>query len=799
MFSKSSKYAIYALRPYIAPLPARRLLSTSRANFSSAAEDDSFASLQEDETKSAPDSKPTITKHQSEDRRNRRTQRILDVDALGQPGKILVLPLSKRRQPKVAHQDRKKSKESSAEKKTSLPVDSFIQEITPGSGDDYISLLDEIRSSISSGDILSSEEWVKLQVKIERSFTLNQLSNYVAQYSHRTPPLSPISDESTADAEVDASGESETWQPGEFFEAMTGEGDTATSNVYQAPKSVNSEKKTKLTKEVLAERILRECWQLEVQDAIGKLDIRLPSQVIFMLLSSDQYSLEELAHSHDAKIEPFGSLNLIRVYGTRRACESVQEIVKTYCTGIRTESIDLSFLDTLRADESTLKEFSEWLAKTYGVYIPDLDRNPIASVSYFAGSEHMFNRARQELELASSILSVKPVSFSSYVPSDATGLLKSISSKRSEVLSLLYRSKSWTRWSIPTSLEDYTKESLPPLFSEHKPTFSSEILQVLRERASRTNPNDVEERLTAAIGQCLYQSSSGDNATHLSAAQLGDSGMPRLWHGWLPKMLSFIGTLQRFPGTKEGSRHHQFRMLPCNQNDRTLPALEVDLTLSWERNSKGSASLAKVSLNNVRAIVEETSIDYLLPESNYDLRFTRTLTREIFKVSEDGDSDMLREILLSSLDEPLHQRGKPFPPTCQVPLPGSLLRDIQPNGNKYAFDSDKLESDTIIGQYWLPSIRSFSGTMIQSFDFLGEKLNYNHINGGPLGVRKDDQVSLEMLVDRMPLSPSTAGRKLSNAESDSADAILEQEFRSFYRTACQLAFALTKHSSRRQA
>lgn len=797
MFGRSSKYAAFSIRPYIAPLPKRQLvgLSSRYSNFSSVADNDSSPNRPDDDHKA-----PSASDYEDEDphteryrQHKARTQK-LDVDALGKPGQILVVPLRKRRRRTIEQQNDENLDESSTKVASPVSADLFGNFKSKENGDnDYVAYLDELRASYSPGDTVSREEYIELQAKVEEGFTLSQLSKYYYSFRQQSTTSPSKEDIETNPNNNDVTND-EQWQATASREAS--EDDKLSSG--QILKSQKTKKTNKLRKDILTERIIRDCWQLEVQDEMGSLKVNIPSQVISVILSSEQYSLEELAHSHNTKIEPFGSLNFIRVSGNRSACESVREIVKAYGAEIRTESFEQPLLN----DKSWLIDgkpaksgFLESIARTLGIYINDPGRSSIVSAAYTAKDED-FVRLKRDLELANSAQSAnEKVSFCADVPSSASGFMKQISRKRRQVMGLLEREKPWARWAIPTSLQDYNEDSLPPLFSQHKSTFSSEILQVLREKSTKNGQHGLEEKLSATIGQCLFRTpSSLDSVTKINATQLGEHSFPRYFHGWLhPKGESLVRTRRIFPGDRTQIRLHRFRMTPCDPNDVKLPVLEVEISVPWINDPEAKFPFAGPELLSVKAIVEENSIDYLLPEVNYDIRFTRTLTQEIYGVNGTKQPQALRNALLSSLNEVLSDPKEPFPPSCQVPVPATMLHDILPDQAQKSSE----RPDAIEGSYWFPGLQKALGTMVRTYEYSGERLCYSPNVKGSLD-SKSDQLNLEMFVNTKPSYYTRLQRRRNVDETlDPASDTVEEEFRAFYMTACQLAIELTQHSSRR--
>lgn len=796
MLSRSSKYAAFSIRPYIAPLPKRQLvgLSNRYSNFSSVAESDGSPNRSDDDRKT-----PSAADYEDEDphverysQYKARTQR-LDVDSLGKPGQILLVPLRKRRRRTIKQQDDLTSDDNS-NKVTSPVSDAFFGNFKSNEIDnnDYSAYLEELRAPYSPGDTVSREEYIELQAKVEEGFTLSQLSKYYNSFPQRTTPSVSEGDIEVNSNNNDINNDDEQWQATASRETSEDDGLSGAQN----PKFRKTKKANSLRKDILTERIIRDCWQLEVQDEMGSLKVNIPSQVISVILSSEQYSLEELAHSHNTKIEPFGSLNFIRVSGNRSACESVREIVKAYCAEIHTESFEQPLVNDkswLIDGKAAKSRFLESIARTFGIYINDPGRNSVASAAYIAKDED-FVRLKRDLELANSAQHAnEQISFCADVPSSASGFMKRISKKRRKVMGLFEREKPWARWVIPTSLQDYNEASLPPLFSQHKPTLSSEILKVLRENSPNNGQQGHEEKISAAIGQCLFRApESLDSVTKINANQLGEHSFPRYFHGWLhPKGESLVRTRRIFPGDRTQIRLHRFRMTPCDSNASRLPVLEVEISVPWFNDPKAKFPFSGPELLSVKAIVQETSIDYLLPEVNYDIRFTRTLTQEIYGANGTEQPEALRNAILSPLNGVLSDAQQPFPPGCDVPIPTTMLHDILHNQNSSS------SPDTIEGRYWFPGVQQALGTMVRTYEYSGERLCYSPNVKGSLE-SKSDQLNLEMFVNTKPSYYARLQRRNNIDETlDLTSNTLEQEFRAFYMTACQLAIELTQHSSRR--
>ncbi|KAH8692839.1 hypothetical protein BGW36DRAFT_325271 [Talaromyces proteolyticus] len=752
------------------------------SKFSTSSENDPPTSLNTEETRvntldnGSKDSHTLKIGHKGDNRKE------VGIDVLGKSGEIIVLPQKKRRKPRVLD-----GKKIGKEKLGGNGL--FNLSAKPGTNaggqnvklidDDYNTFLDELRDLQSPGDELSREEWINLQAKLEVSFTMNQLLAYLEDFER--PPskdttTQPKDSETTWLAEDNSVPTSETL-------------DDTQKDAYKI-KGININHR----KEHVAERILRECWQLTVQDEAGGLDISLPSHIISLLVESDQYSLEELAHSHNAKIELFSSANMIRVFGSKRACESVREIVNTYTSNIRTEPIGVPLLNNLRISvgESSNEDLFRWIAKKYGVSIEHQSRKSTALASYFAGNEGALKSVIRDLDLASHSKASLSVPFCSYVPSSTTGYLNPIRQMQAKRMSLDNRTKPWARWQILTKLSQMSDVTLLPLFKEHHATCSTEILQVLRGTNGQPVGPDIQEKLTATIGQCLFHNEQEryGMTTSTTASRLGELSIPRLWHAWASGAQPFVSDLPELRGEKL----YRFRLTPCSPNADNAPILEVELGVPLIYSSKPLPSAPDVTIKKIEAIVKQDRIDYLFPEARFDIRFTRTLTRDVFGLLKKESNESMRDAIVSALEPITSKLDDPLPPSCQLPLPASLLQNLNSNGGQKGSSSANDGGGVKLFDYWLPSMNKLSGSLIRSYDFMGEKLTLNNTWFGQLGSKRVRDLNLEMHVAQSPLH--SLGGRIRQGNNVNAESTINQEFTSFYRTACNLAFSLSTYEKK---
>ena len=148
-------------------------------------------------------------------------------------------------------------------------------------------------------DTLIPVEWENLRSKLVSSFTYNQLSDYIAESRSKLSGT----DENTG-----------KWRPGTSMFLHTipeGTRDDVTDRVATS--------RDLKGKSLMAEKILRNCWQLSIVNEVGQLDLRLPSASTVLLLNAEHFSFDEVASLHGSSIDITSSLGLVRITGKKNA------------------------------------------------------------------------------------------------------------------------------------------------------------------------------------------------------------------------------------------------------------------------------------------------------------------------------------------------------------------------------------------------------------------------------------------------------------------------------------------------
>jgi hypothetical protein len=767
MFVRSSRHAVGSIRRHLAispgevPLPSFYSQRVALSHYHSATDDhdEHFDNSQ----------RPGRRRRSFRLQDRRSHQKILlDVDTLGKPGEIVVVPHPRRRRQAPETQDAAEKGQSSTDDLPFILRELESEQLSQAETD-FTFYIEELRSTYQPGDKLHQEEWMELREKVEQSFTSNQLSDYISR-----------SLASEQGGQQSQSGEHGTWKPGKslYF------GVSGVTREHVANRVARDQDLT--GKKLLSEQVLRDCWQLGVADETGQLDIQLPPHAISLLLRSDRCSFQELAQSHQAKIDVSRSLNLVRITGSQTSCESIHETIEDFVSRIREDPADLSFLNTLRDSngDPSIPEFLDWVDTAYGIACEREGRQSQGTVYYSADNKTMADRARRDLDLANQTRAVPAVSFCTYVSSSQQANVYEVNTEGTT--SWVDRGKHWFRWSMQSARSDDPYTSPAPLFDQHYPRLSSDILGQLRgtpNMDAEHTEGDIDESLTAVVGKCLFLHQPTMSETTVSASRLGQLSLPRIFTGDVPKLSSLLRVLTPFPGS-DSEYLHRIKLTPSSTNTHPMPLLEVEIGVKDGEDLAPSASGFVV--RKVRTIVKEDSIDYLLPENGLDIRFIRTSYRNLLDtpgrtfesdVSTRDDAASVLEEIKRCLEQVIANYDvfgdAALPAFCHLQLPRSAVETSSSSGGQ--------STGTIGGEYLFPSVASFLGTRRFLYDFHGEKLSYGYSESGPLFPEKTTHLSLEMDVVK-------GGRVSEKNLSD--EEILQKEFLSFYRTACKVAFEL---------
>ncbi|KAB8260637.1 mitochondrial inner-membrane-bound regulator-domain-containing protein [Aspergillus pseudonomiae] len=690
-------------------------------------------------------------KHLTKPRREKFDKVPIDVSSLGNPGEVVVVPHPKRRR----FLDLKDSKEHTDEKtKDALPFMLYDIENTEDilDSDLITERIESFRTPYRPGDKLSTADWENLRSDVQTSFTIQQLSDYIEQFKAD----GAVPEEGLV---LDGGPKLAQWRPGTsaFYE-------TESAPQVGAAKRVATSLDLR-GKYLLTERILRDCWHLGLIGEVGQLDIRLPAHTLSLFLHSEHFSFEELAGLHDAKIDITHSLGLVRITGKLHSCEFIRDIIYDATTRIREEDLELYPPGAIPKGKNRVftADFLSWVSMTYGVSF-DLTSTTPTKMFYLVENKPKAESARRTLNLAIHDATQPPIPFGTYMAASEPVDTYDINPELN--VSWFDRQNTWFRWAVPSAQTISSSMSDTPFFNQHETRLSGELLKLLRARARTKIGNAAaHESITAAVGRCLFQHKPFEGKA-ITAAQLGKLAPPRTFTTDIPRVIPFLHQLAAdYP--EEEIQPHRLRLVPSAVHANIFPQLELEIAIA------PGGFESEYNVQNAKAILSQSSVDYLLPECSLDLRFTRQLTHDVLdSFGEDGPLVPLQDSLRDFFSKAVIYEGEtPLPAFSQLSIPNHLLVETGEERDPDGFTT---------AEYMYLPVNDFRGTRLHQYDYEGHRLNYSFYESGPFSSHRTTDIFLDMDV---------AGSSEQNADSQEP---VQREFSSFYKAACSLAFDLDK-------
>lgn len=708
----------------------------------------------------------------------------LDQKFLGEPGKIVVVADKQRRRrgPSARFEPREKEEQGGIpfmlgelEKQESSVDTQFVN-----------GRIEKFRAPYQPGDILSVTDFEGLRWKIQSAFTGYQLSDYISDYKMEVPGADPsegegeieIGEGGSRDRKVDIS----EWRPGISPMLELGPRQKPLSSRTAASRSFKA-------KEILTERILRDCWNIGISGEVGQIDMRLPSSLVSLLLSSQQFSFEELASLHEAKVDVTLKLGLVRITGRKHNCQSIRDIVYDGTKRIREEEHDLypHAGGKSEAARAFTTEFLDWVGRTYEVAFEAVSLRGPKKILYLAENKRGMEEARRTLNLAVYRASGESIPFSTYLSSSQPANIYGINPENTATW--LDRQKPWFRWAMPSTELTTPKSMASPFFDQHRMELSHELLKLLRKPPANAALNkrvDVHENITAAVGRCLFLRKPTMKNTSVEASQLGKMALPRIFTTDVPAADSFLRPLSQVEDNRV-QRLYRIQLVPSAIHANVFPQLDLEVAVE----EKGDLEMNKeIVVHSAKAVMAESSVDYLLPENGLDLRFTRKmycdLLQGVWQRSTDT-AETLRNCLLNIFTEKRQLGGKdiPLPPFINLSLPKDILlkKTLPSSITTTSTDGEDLAT----AEYMFLPISDRRGTLLHRYGFRGQKLGYMYYESGPFYPQRTTDMFVDMDFARAYSEPAD-GKPSSS--SSSLSETQEQEFNFFYGSACKLAFDL---------
>ncbi|KAK0110134.1 hypothetical protein ONS95_002787 [Cadophora gregata] len=606
----------------------------------------------------------------------------------------------------------------------------------------------------------------ELVKELQDGFTMTQLQKYIRNFEGRRDPEPPT--ESWVTSQEDAKIRSVTaWLPGiseiqEYF-------DNDPLRGYFLPSHT--------AKQRVVLQLLRECWMLELPelvDGIGQFEIEVGKEDMEILLMGNTSVLDHIYSDHlrheDEKLEAFRKRSVIRVTAPHIKKPFIVQEIESALKRARSITISLADLVPQGPDKIQNRRVARWATRnvnsstlqalgaltnctiaeqqkqTLTISCIDLKQNPLVSPVDVARRlllTSVQTSDRIEHQLASDAATLKNGAF--------------IRHEVGNTLPWSDRLREWARWTAPT-FKDKTEVS-NRVGAETVLVSKPMSHQRKRQTQVRTgtaptywSPNYVT-RTSAIMGKVLHATLASPDSLPPPLTLGGNNQI----NAFSPQVPNLSRVLSKAQLIRYGERidHLVLRFLPNpfaqttglwqdhkvdkspgkpraigSQALSAFPAIEMRFTI--DRKTKETA------LEEVRALVQESRTDVMLPHNNVDVRFQRRTTSRLSNESIEPIRAYIQNSNLKLSGSKLLQT----PPSIRIPIESHLCREqglallgeVDSKGNKIP--------TAAVGEveYLFAGLEIHSAL---SFDYRSLRLRYTSIESGKAGGQRAE-LSLQL-------------------------------------------------------
>ncbi|KAG4437480.1 hypothetical protein IFR05_007035 [Cadophora sp. M221] len=620
----------------------------------------------------------------------------------------------------------------------------------------------------------SWEDINELVKELQDGFTMSQLQRYIRKFEGRRDPERPL--EAWVTSQKDAKILRITpWMPG--VSEIQDHFDNDPLRGYFLPSHT--------VKQRVVLQLLRECWMLELPelvDGIGQFEIEVHKEDLELLLMGRSSVLDHIhsdhLHQENERLEAFRKRSVIRVTCPHVKKPFIVLEIEEALKRVLRESLSLSNLVPHNPDKLQQRRVDRWVGK-------NLDSATLQALGRLTNTS-IVQQGQNNTLIISCIDTKKdalasPVDVarrllltSSNIPdrvehqlvrdtTDAKGAF--IKHEVWKTLPWREQLRDWTRWTAPTTKE--AAKELKPVTLE--PILVSQ-LNSPREQGKATGEAGAQSthwndsyftETSAVIGKVLHSNLTflnsppipltlgGPNQTHTFCTQVqnlsrvlsktqvlqGGARTDSLFLRFLPN--PFVTTIHARHG-KHAQKKPLKTMAIGSQALLAFPTIEMRLKIDPETKH--------ARLADVKAIVQESNTDVLLPHNNTDVRFQQRTTSRILKRALRPVREYLQKCNLSLKGTEILQTL----PSITIPIEKHLCRgegfklldDVEIKGNRHPS----------------PDVRDveylFAGLEIRSslsFEYNSWPLLYTSIEAGKAGGRRAELKLRPILGGNLPL------------------------------------------------
>ncbi|KAI1939019.1 hypothetical protein LOZ66_003096 [Ophidiomyces ophidiicola] len=641
------------------------------------------------------------------------------------------------------------------------------------------------------GDRLFPVNWDKLRDVLEHGFTTSQLLRYIGDFTgNKNGSL-----EGTNFGDISPKDNQRLWKAGtSLFLELRPKIQRRTSQRIEAMKYMEG-------KTLLAERIMRDCWQLTIRNEIGQIDLRVAPKQIPTLLMAKTEPLKKVAESCNVKIDVTNSLSLIRITGSEDNSLQALKAVEHLLSQFRTKELEFSTSGSILESSKYRSQDADLLRvleKEYGVLCRVTKGAKKFICYYLDGAEADAEDVCRSVCLARSLPLDNPRDLVTHFPPDQPVGKYSVTSP--DFMFFPDRTGKWFRWATPLLGVDtvdgravrrppasiYSKENAAPFIN-----ISNSLSRKLENAYEHSvSDNFKREVVTATIGKCLFKGASSGEKDEINFSTLKALPSRRVFIRDVPNTRRLFNTI---PSIDKGTTIYRVHLLP------TVPIFPpIELEMEIPHSTESQTFLVAPILKKANAVLDSRDVDMLLPTVALDIRFTKTTYYDILEGCQFSplapnihpvQSTFAACMAKVQYSLPIAGPQPRMPSFCKIAIPKALVTSSKQSSEAAACSYQN--SDFIEGEYVFPPLPSFKASRIARFNYKDLELNYSNPRTGPLFPKQSIELSLSIGRYDNELRPIAVWPQSSQTEQTARGTSLESLFQPLYTRACQLAFELS--------
>ncbi|KAI9833024.1 MAG: hypothetical protein M1819_003856 [Sarea resinae] len=680
----------------------------------------------------------------------------LDVKTFGNPSEVIILRDAKKNRPDDAKSDPISIADAEREHMTGLELLASVEAERGLVDQEHVNQNIEALRPVDR--VVSRKDFEGISSKLNDGFTIAQLALYLhpaeqTDSSRKRRQTSP----SKASKERTSLLAKTEWLQGQTPFSELG---LSRSRPHPGPQPTTR-------KEIIAERICRHRWHLEVQEEIestGELEVQVRSQDLSLLLSENRIFLKRFAERRLAKIDVSRARGLIRITADKYACNSVVRDIESVLSNVRQIVVDMEPLRGSKKAKSSpwavdLRTRDLIAGLTGTVLEEEANTSKKVIVHYLGPKTTDADDARRLL--------LSTVGSSTEVASHLECATHS-----SQMEGFLYpeypgsglawndRRMQWARFKYPSSPGSNQKDVDAGL-REPDTEVCGKIEQYLRgnhivpaliESLERDGPDEPAAGLTGIQAASPTDGGGNDEPSSIWQEQLSQETFAvvgHVLHGIPSPQMVKSASIEALKKTQD------YRVISTSvtsnstmlsnldfQHSKTTQDLRLRLIPSpWSSMGKSALDLLppvevivsingqtqETTLKDISAIIDKRRADLMMPSSSLDLAFT---THSAVKLLHPWQDQHIRDFLEKS-NLQLSGRGRLHaPPTLKLRIPSRLMRRDPKDSSVEKGKNDGEEMDYL-----------FAGLDYRqhlAFDFDGWTAVYSSIESGRIGGRRGE-------------------------------------------------------------